>query len=318
MLGAVALGFVVLEGAGNDVRGLDRVQPGLHVAHMGGAAADCHPGPYDADFGCPHRVHAGARFGNDGGVAGRQREQAGGGAIAGAFLLDDGVQLHRRRGRQASQSQRGEGRKIGRDAALHVSGAAAEDATVANHRGEGRAGPHIRGTLRHHVDMTLKDQRTAADRARLIQRHDIIAAFIAHQRGREDRIVGRHHRDAARRQAKRLELPRHFSDRAGLVAQRAGVAHQAGDGFQRAVAQRVAGVEDGTAGAGVEMHGGSMAIRRADTSLTPNFAADPTSQQELHQERLLALAASRSWPEVCGDRKKLAGLRVSFSHSLRA
>ena len=252
---AVHLALIILEARGDGGRGLDRVHPGLHVAHMRWPAADRDPGPDHTDFGGIHRRQAGAGFGDDHRVGARQRQHGGERAIAGAFLLDHRLHLHLGRRLQARHAQRLERGDIGDDARLHVTGAAAIHPSVADRRLEGRRQPHVRRTLRHHIDMPLQRQAASARCARRVYGHDIVAPVIADQRRREAGVVFqrlRQHRHAAWRQAKAVIYTRHFVQRRVFVAERRGAAHQPRQRRDGVIAQRIHGLQNGAARAGIE------------------------------------------------------------------
>ena len=257
ILRPVALILIILEGAGDDIGRLNGIQPGLHVAHMGRPATHRHPGPDHANLAGIQRLHPGPGLGDDHSVAFRQSEQAGGGAIAGAFLLDHRMHLHLGRGLQPSLAQGGKGQEIGGDSALHIPRTTAINPPAANLRRIGRAGPHISRPLRHHIDMALQHQGPATHRARLMHRHHIVAPLIGDQRRREDRIPVWHRGNAARGEAQRLILPGHFIEGGCLIAQGAGTAHQAEQTVQSGITQPITGLEDGAPGAGVERNHGA-------------------------------------------------------------
>jgi hypothetical protein len=189
-LGAVHLALVVLEARGDGVRGLDGVQPRLHVAHMGRAAADRDPGPDHADLGRIERGQAGPGLGDDHGIGLRHREHGGERAVAGAFLLDHRLHLHLGRGLHAGEAQRAEGRDVRDDARLHVPRAAPIHPPVADGRREGRRLPHVGRAFGHHVHMALQREAPALAFARRVHRDDVVAPFIGDQRRREARMRG--------------------------------------------------------------------------------------------------------------------------------
>ena len=98
-------------------------------------------------------------LGNDDVIDARRREAAALGeimnaAVAAGFLVHRARDLERARKRRARVDQRLHGDDGGREPALHVARAAAEELAVAHHAGEGLDGPAGAGL--HHVDMAVE------------------------------------------------------------------------------------------------------------------------------------------------------------------
>jgi len=223
VFGAVHPGLIFLEIAGDGGRRFNGIQPSLHIAHMGGATGNRHPGPNHADFGTIHGGQARAWFGDDHGIGRRQRQHGGQGTIAGAFFFNNGMHLHLGCRLQASALQGAKGSDIRYDARLHITRATAKHAAIANTGLIGRRFPHIRRPFRHHIHMALQRQAAPLGVARREDRNDIIAPLIGNQRRGKTGMAfkrSRHGWNALRCQAKPLINPRHFIERRSLIAKR--------------------------------------------------------------------------------------------------
>ena len=167
-------------------RGLDRVQPLVRLHRMRGAAGQVELAPHGADlaahdrfgegFGVEHRV--------DGDALRLEVLDRGQRAVAGAFLLDHGVEPYRPGGADAEIGQGLEAGQRGDQAALHVARAAAIKPAVPDVGLERRPFPQRQMAGGHHVDMTAHHQRFAAlaRRAQLAQQVVAAVQFAHHRR----------------------------------------------------------------------------------------------------------------------------------------
>ena len=147
----------------------------------------------------------------------------------------------------AEVAERLERHGVGDDAGFHVAAAAAVEAAVAHHRLEGRVGPHVLGSGRHHVDMAVEDQRAPGVTPRLVDADDVFLARVAPVHRREARLIldGVHvYLELVDGQPEPGEDFRHMILGRGLVAERRAVAHQIGQHGHRLVVQRVGGGDD--------------------------------------------------------------------------
>ena len=225
--------------------GLDGVDPGRGVEHVGRLAAHSHAKPHHPHLGRHQALLEG--LGDDRGVGLVAARQAGERAVAGAFLLDHRLQIDRRGGLHADVAERLERHGVGDDAGFHVANAAAVEAAVAHHRLEGRVGPHVLGSGRHHVDMAVEDQRAPGVTPRLVDADDVFLARVAPVHRREARLIldGVHvYLELVDGQPEPGEDFRHVVLGRGLVAERRAVAHQIGQHRHRLVVQRVGGGDD--------------------------------------------------------------------------
>ncbi len=120
---------------------IDGVGARAHLAHMHGDAAHLDLEPEHAGVGAHQHLLLG--LGDQAGigpVAPEVRHQR---AVARRFLLDDRLQIDRRRRLQADAAERIERRRHGRMADLHVRPAAAVDPVPFDHRIERRMRPHV-------------------------------------------------------------------------------------------------------------------------------------------------------------------------------
>ena len=124
---------------------------------------------------------------------------------------------------QTSAAQGAKGRDVRNNASLHIAGATAIHAAIANGGLIGRGFPHIGGPFRHHIHMALQGQAFPLRFARREDRNNIVAPLIRNQRWRETRMAfkrARHGWNALGCQAKPLINPRHFIQSRCLIAKR--------------------------------------------------------------------------------------------------
>jgi hypothetical protein len=107
-----------------------------------------------------------------GAIAAHQRRQR---AVAGAFLLGDGLQVDAALRRVTCGPDRIERVNHRRHASLHILRAAAVHPAVAHHTVKRRKIPEVNRAFRHHVDMALHDQAASFPVA-IISRHDLSRA----------------------------------------------------------------------------------------------------------------------------------------------
>ena len=104
-LAGVHLMLIGFEPPGDRHRRLDRIHPGMHLAHMRRLAGDMHPGPDHAHLSHIQHRPSRPRLGNETGLRLRQSLHYRQRTIARTFLLDDGGELQLRRRLQPRQPQ---------------------------------------------------------------------------------------------------------------------------------------------------------------------------------------------------------------------
>ena len=166
----VELGLQRAQRLDDRVGGLDRVGPLARIARVGRRAQHAHREPQDADLRRPDRALR--RLGQDRRVGGVPGQHAGQRAVAGALLLDHGLQLDRRARRDAQAAQPAHGADDGRQPGLHVPGAAAVEPVAVAARRERRAAPQRHRLGADDVDVAVEDQRAAVGRAVRLPRRD--------------------------------------------------------------------------------------------------------------------------------------------------
>ncbi len=138
----------------------------------------------------PHHAHLRMHdpvewFRDDGGIGAIALHQAGERTVAGAFLFHHRLQNHLGGRLQPHLLQRLHGEDIGDNAGLHVAGTATVEFVAVDPGLEGRPGPQPLRADRHHVDMTIEDQRFAPRAmARPVRADDIVPAVVGDDRGR--------------------------------------------------------------------------------------------------------------------------------------
>src|SRR5215208_2750845 len=80
-------------------------------------------------------------------------------SVASRFLLNYRLEIKRRRRLHSSAAQRIQSKYGGRNAPLHITGAASVHPAAVHDRFERWVRPHIQGPRRHNVDMALKNKR---------------------------------------------------------------------------------------------------------------------------------------------------------------
>ncbi len=253
-LGAVHLQLVGAEPLNHGVGGVEGVHACVHLAHVRRAARDRDPGPDDADLGGAERREARPRLGDQARVGARQGMEHGERAVAGALLLDDSGELHLGRGLEPGPAKCCERTDEAGETCLHVGGAAAIHSPCAHVRLEGRRGPEVRGTLGHHIHVSLQHEGSAGPLAWRVYGDDVVPPCIGHQgrrpAGEAGKLVrvGRH---AAGHQAEALVGGGHFVERARLLPEQAAMADKPRQQRLGLVADAVHGVQDCPANAGI-------------------------------------------------------------------
>ena len=182
------------------IGGEDGAGAGLGLQHMNRLAENAQAEPDRAELGAKQLVlHRLGDQAGVGAVAALERRQR---AVAGALLLAHRLDEHVARRGEAGVAERVEREHHGRDADLHVVGAAAMHEAVFDQRLERRMAPLLQRPRRHDVDMALKDE-AASFRGPL--------AFFGRKRGHD--LHGLGVVDIDDRRCARLALDRHLGDR---------------------------------------------------------------------------------------------------------
>ncbi len=134
----------------------------------------------------PQHAHVGAHqhvllgFRDDhgiGAVAAQQRRQ---GAVAGAFLFDHRLEIDGGPRGIARRAHGIVGVQIGNQPGLHVGRAATVHPAVDDGRVPRRAAPHVDRSGRHHVDVSVQDERAAGLLFGTIGAHHVEGVFVRH------------------------------------------------------------------------------------------------------------------------------------------
>ncbi len=153
----VAASLQAREGVMDREVGVDRADPGVPGAAVGGAAGHLDPEGQGAGVRCHQRAAGG--FGDDAGVTGVAAFEGAERAEPAVLLADDEVRGHLASQLHVRRANRGEGGQDRHHSGLHVARASAVHHVPGDSRAERVVLPLREVAGRDHVDVSLQDQR---------------------------------------------------------------------------------------------------------------------------------------------------------------
>ena len=153
----VPFGLEVFQRLNQMIGRRDRIRAGAGLEHMHGMAAHLETKPDYTDLRAHHL--AGCRLRNETAVGAIAALQGRKRTDAGTLLLDHGLKVNSRGRLEARSPDRIECIECADGAGLHVAGAAPVHPAVPYNGRKRRRLPHLERSGRHHVAMTLQDQR---------------------------------------------------------------------------------------------------------------------------------------------------------------
>ena len=169
------------------VGGFDGISAGARLADMDGNTAHVDLEPQHADLRAKELVPV--WLGDQRRIGTIAAGEAGERAVAGAFLLDNGLDEDVRGRRVPDASQRVEGGDAAGKACLHVGRAAAVEPVAIAPGLERRRRPHIEWSRGHHIDMAVEDERTALRIVNAMAADDVEGVVVVHMHRRETRKI---------------------------------------------------------------------------------------------------------------------------------